>query len=326
MKLNANVSELNSLPQKVSTVPEAIATFMRIVGLSRESLKDLFVRGEFGEYPDDNNMHCSARLAEFLDKFLEEIKVSSVNNSSEKFLIDEIKELQEAKAISLPNFLPIKAISEMPSNFIAKVWDYVETVVIAILARHCEKYPQFQSRMTRAAHNLISSVKEKSTERVSEIVEMEKTVEYTCNPEYLVEWKKLLANSINFNQTSAVINLGYFGNIDVSHLRSYPNGIRNDAFDLKCRMTAYWNIVLKRMVDCIALQLMLAIRRFVNCDLEMEIVNEFMQTKEGGIERMLIEVPSIAMKRERLNRSISVLKESRVVLAKIIDNIAMADD
>lgn len=171
MKLNANVSELNSLPQKVSTVPEAIATFMRIVGLSRESLKDLFVRGEFGEYPDDKNMHCSARLAEFLDKFLEEIKVSSVNNSSEKFLIDEIKELQEAKAISLPNFLPrssfhalvqlkIKAISEMPSNCIAKVWDYVETVVIAILARHCEKYPQFQSRMTRAAHNLISCQRE----------------------------------------------------------------------------------------------------------------------------------------------------------------------
>ncbi|KAL1806390.1 hypothetical protein ACET3Z_029458 [Daucus carota] len=334
VKLNANVSELNNLPRKLSTIAEAIAIFMRIVGFSRESLKKLLVRGEFDEYPDDKSMHCTARLAEMLDKFSEEIKTSSDNSSSENFLIDEIEVLEETKAIALPNFLPrsafhallqlkIKAISEMAADFIAKVWDYVETVVIGVVEQHCEKYPQFQSHMTRAAHNLISSVKEKSTERVLEIVEMEKMGGYTCDPQYLAEWKTLIGCSGNLNlQGHSVINLGHFGNIDITHLRSYPIGIKNDAFDLKCRMTAYWKIVLKRMVDCIALQLMLSIQRFANGEMEAELVNEVMDTKEGGIERVLIEMPSVAGKRERLNKSISLLKESRIVLAKIMD---MAD-
>ncbi|KAK1379722.1 Vacuolar sorting protein VPS1, dynamin [Heracleum sosnowskyi] len=334
MKLNANVSELNNLPQKLSSVAEAITTFMRIVGLSRESLKKLLVRGEFDEYPDDKSMHCTARVAELLDKFSEEIKISSDNNS---FLMTEIEVLEETKAIALPNFLPrsafqallhlkIKAMAEIPANFIAKVWDYVETVVIAVVVHHCEKYPQFQSHMTVAARNLISSVKEKSTERVLEIVEMEKLAGYTCDPQYLAEWKKHLVYSGNLNQNSSVINFGFFGNINVSHLMNYPIGIKSEAFDLKCRITAYWEVVIKRMVDCIALQLLLSIQRFANGEMEAEIVNEVMDMKEGGIERLLIEMPSVALKRERLNKSIILLKESRAVVAKIMDKIAVSDD
>ncbi|KAK1379719.1 Dynamin-related protein 4C [Heracleum sosnowskyi] len=334
MKLNANVSELNNLPQKLSSVAEATTTFMRIVGLSRESLKKLLVRGEFEEYPDDKSMHCTARVAELLDKFSEDIKISSDNNS---FLMTEIEVLEETKAIALPNFLPrsafqallhlkIKAMAEIPANFIAKVWDYVETVVIAVVVHHCEKYPQFQSHMTVAARNLISSVKEKSTERVLEIVEMEKLAGYTCDPQYLAEWKKHLAYSGNLNQNNSVINLGFFGNINVSHLMNYPIGIKSEAFDLKCRITAYWEVVIKRMVDCIALQLLLSIQRFANGEMEAEIVNEVMDMKEGGIERLLIEMPSVALKRERLNKSISLLKESRAVVAKIMDKIAVSDD
>ncbi|KAK1379715.1 Dynamin-related protein 4C [Heracleum sosnowskyi] len=334
MKLNANVSELNNLPRKLSSVAEAITTFMRIVGLSRESLKKLLVRGEFEEYPDDKSMHCTARVAELLDKFSEDIKISSDNNS---FLMTEIEVLEETKAIALPNFLPrsafqallhlkIKAMAEIPANFIAKVWDYVETVVIAVVVHHCEKYPQFQSHMTVAARNLISSVKEKSTERVLEIVEMEKLAGYTCDPQYLAEWKKHLAYSGNLNQNNSVINLGFFGNINVSHLMNYPIGIKSEAFDLKCRITAYWEVVIKRMVDCIALQLLLSIQRFANGEMEAEIVNEVMDMKEGGIERLLIEMPSVALKRERLKKSISLLKESRAVVAKIMDKIAVSDD
>ncbi|XP_074342625.1 dynamin-related protein 4C-like [Apium graveolens] len=336
-KLTANVSELNNLPRRLSSVAEVITIFMRIVGLFRESLKKLLVRGEFDEYPDDKSMHCTARLAEMLDKFSEEIKLSSSIDSSEKFLMAEIEVLEETKAIALPNFLPrsafeallhlkIKAIAEMPANFIAQVWDYVETVVIAVVGHHCEKYSQFQSHMTIAARNLISSVKEKSSERVLEIVEMEKLAGYTCDPEYLAEWKKHLAYSGNLNQNNSVVNLGIFGNINTSHLMNYPVGIKSEAFDLKCRVTAYWKVVLKRMVDCIALQLLLSIQRFANGEMEEEIVSEVMDTKEGGIERLLIEMPSVAVKRERLHKSLSILKESRAVLAKIMDKTAVPND
>lgn len=100
MKLNANVSELNNLPQKLSTVGEAVTIFMRIVGLSRVSLNKLLLRGEFDEYSDDKEMHCTARLAKMVDKFSKEMKINSDYNSSEKFLINEIEVLRRLKRLS----------------------------------------------------------------------------------------------------------------------------------------------------------------------------------------------------------------------------------
>lgn len=47
-----------------------------------------------------------------------------------------------------------------------------------------------------------------------------------------------------------------FGEIEVAHLWDYPS-IRDEAFDMKMRFTAYWKIVVKRLVDCIALQLLI---------------------------------------------------------------------
>nr|GEZ48808.1 dynamin-related protein 4C-like [Tanacetum cinerariifolium] len=78
------------------------------------------------------------------------------------------------------------------------------------------------------------------------------------------------------------------------------------------RMTAYWKIVLKRFVDWIALQLRFLIQKVVNKEIEMEL-NEVI-VRGGGIEKMLDEPPSVAIKREKLQRSIGLLKESKEVI------------
>ncbi|KAK1401875.1 Dynamin-related protein 4C [Heracleum sosnowskyi] len=340
-KLHANVLELNNLPQKLSTVAEAFTAFMRILGLSRESLKKLLVRGEFDEYPDNKNMHSTARLAEMLDNFSQELKNSSPFITDEKFLIDEIFVLEETKSVALPNFLPrsaflhllqlkVQAISEIPVSFVGKVWDYIETVVVGILMHHCENYPPLQSSTKRAALNLIAKMKEQSTCRVLEIIEMEKLADYTCDPEYLALWNKLMKSHAKFKAAidgniSWVADIESFGKIDLRHLDKF-SGVRDVAFDLKMRLTSYWNIVLKRMVDCIALYLLMALKKLVNQGMEEEIVKEVLGPQGCGIERLMDESPSFTIKRERLNQSIGLLEESRDVLAKIIDRIAIADD
>lgn len=335
-KLNANVMELNKMPQKLSSVAEALTTFMRIVGLSKASLVKILVRGEFDEYPDDKNMHCTARLAEMLKVFSEELKTGSPNNFTDNFLLEEIMVLKETKGIELPNFLPrsafhtllqrkIKAISELPVCFVTKVWDYVERIVVEVLMHHSENYPQLKMSTRRAAQNLVSKMKKRSIDRVMEIVEMEKLADYTCDPQYVTVWSKLMEShgaleGILSDTWSRKLNIEGFGEIEVSHLQAYP-GIRDEAFDLKMRITAYWKIVLKRMVDCIALQLMLSMHRLVDGEMEMEVVNEVMGPQGGGVERLLEESPFVATKRGRLNKSISLLKESRDVLANIMDRI-----
>ena len=120
------------------------------------------------------------------------------------------------------------------------------------------------------------------------------------------------------------MSLEDFGGIEVEHLRQHPN-VLPQAFDLKMRMTAYWKIVLKRLVDSMALHLQYSVHNLVNNDIE-EIVNELMGPDGHGIERMLVESPGISGKREKLKKSIKLLKESKAVVAKIMDRIAGYDD
>uniref|UniRef100_A0A2N9G2Y8 GED domain-containing protein n=1 Tax=Fagus sylvatica TaxID=28930 RepID=A0A2N9G2Y8_FAGSY len=112
-----------------------------------------------------------------------------------------------------------------------------------------------------------------------------------------------------------------FGEIEVKKIRQYPHfhpHVLQQAFDMKMRMTAYWKIVLRRLVDCMALHLQLSVSKLVNKELEEEIVAELMGAG-GGIERMLDESPSVDAKRLKINKSIELLQKSKEVVAKIMD-------
>ncbi|XP_058222946.1 dynamin-related protein 4C-like [Rhododendron vialii] len=343
-KLSYNIAELNKMPQNLSTVAEAMTVFMRIIGFSKESLRKILLRGEFDEYPDVKNMHCTARLVEMLNEYSIELQKSAENKSTENFLMDEIRVLDETKGIGLPNFLPrtaflvvlqkkVKEISKTPVNFIAEVWGYIQTVVETVFMDHCEDYPPLQSATRRATHNLVAKMKRKSFDRVMETVEMERLADYTCSPEYMSDWGKLMAQQnvfmevMNDHSKPTKIKIEGFGEIEVGHLRGLSD-VREQAFDMKMRITAYWKVVLKRFVDSMALHLLLSVQNLVNRDMEEEIVSELMGSQGGGpgvLQRMLEESPSAARKRERLNRSIKTLKESKEVVAQIMDRITIDD-
>lgn len=98
-KLSANMNELKKLPHKMDSVAEAMTAFMLILGSAKESLRKILLRGDFEEYPDDLQMHYTARLAERVNEYSGSIQAS-------RFLLDEIRVLEEKKCIGLPNFLP----------------------------------------------------------------------------------------------------------------------------------------------------------------------------------------------------------------------------
>ncbi|KAK3441339.1 hypothetical protein EUGRSUZ_B01398 [Eucalyptus grandis] len=342
-KLNANVAELKKLPKNLSSVAEAMTAFMQILGSARESLRKILLRGEFDEYPEEKNMHCSARLVEMLNEYSSELQNCAENDPRTNFLLEELEVLEEAKAIGLPNFLPrtafltllqrkVKGISSKPPSFVARVWEYIEGVVIRVLMRHCENYPQLQSSTRRAASNLINKMKEKAMDRMMEIVEMENLSDYTCNPEYMLEWNSLMSQQNKFmdaiNKVSEPSNivLDGIGEVDVENLRHRKLHIQ-EAFDLKMRITAYWKIVLRRFVDSMALHLLFSVQNLVNSDMEKEIVGELIgPNSSGSIGRMLEEAPSVAAKRDKLNRSVKLLRDSAAEVAKIMDIISTDGD
>jgi len=65
------------------------------------------------------------------------------------------------------------------------------------------------------------------------------------------------------------------------------------------------------------------VQNLVNNEMEKEIVGQLIGPNgSGGMERMLEEAPSVAKKRDKLNRSIKILRESAKVVANIMDRIA----
>ncbi|XP_021822547.1 dynamin-related protein 4C-like [Prunus avium] len=340
-KLSAYLSELNEMPKSLSSVAEAMTAFMQIIGASKESLKKILVRGEFDEFPDDQRMHCKARLVEMLNQYSDQLHKCKENDPKNNFLLEEIKILEEAKGINLPNFVPrnaflvllqgkVRVISSIPIEFVEKVWSYVGDVVISVLVKNTHDYYHLHVATKRAAHNLIEKVKEKSLNWILEIVEMEKLTDYTCHPEYVSDWNSLMTKQkefigkvLNDQKRPSKMIIDGIGEIEIEGLRKYTHVDLSLAFDLKMRMTAYWKVVLRRLVDCMALHLQLTVANLVNKDMEMEIVCELMGPNHGrGIERMLEEAPSIAVKREKLNKSIKKLKDSKEVVGKIMDTYA----
>ncbi|PIN07239.1 Vacuolar sorting protein VPS1, dynamin [Handroanthus impetiginosus] len=335
-KLSANVQELNKLPKHLNSVAEAMTTFLQILGFAKESLKKILIQGEFDAYPDAK-MHCTARLWEMFRIYSDELQPENVVNddSNGNFLVYEIKVLEETKSIGLPDFLPravfltllqrkVKGISTIPLDFVEKAWNYIETVLVFVLSRHCENYPQLLSSTRRAAKNLIAKKKQQSIDWVNDIVEMEKITDYTCHSEYSTTWNKLMAcqailmEHVNDPYSSNVVSLERFGDIDIAHLRNVK-GLVKEAYDVKMRITAYWDIVLRRMVDNMALHLLFSIKNLVNKEMQADIIEEVIEPQGNRLERMLEESPSIAEKRNKLEKSIKLLEESKDVIANIMD-------
>ncbi|KAL7122950.1 hypothetical protein ACP275_01G076500 [Erythranthe tilingii] len=281
-KLAANIEELNKLPKHLTSVGEAMAAFMHIVCSAKESLRKILIQ----------------------DEDIDE---------SENFLVDEIRVLKESKAIGLPNFIPksafytlleknVSAISKIPVRFVEKIWSYVENVVVSVLLKHSENYPQLASSTRRAAQKLVAKMKQQSVDWVNDVVEMEKLTDYTCTNGYIDSWDDLMSNRDQFmaavdgsSNSSTVVEIEDFGEVDVAHLRDVLSGV-GEAFDLKMRMTAYWGVVLERM--------------------------ELVGPQGNGFDRMMEESPLVAGKRNKLRKSIKLLNESKDVVADIIDKIS----
>ncbi|RAL39924.1 hypothetical protein DM860_008064 [Cuscuta australis] len=341
-KLSANMADLNRLPQGLSSVSEALTAFMRILSSAKESLRKILIRGEFEEYPEEKEMHCTARMVEMLNVYSGQVQAYRFNfEGNNNFLMDGVMALEEAKEIGLPNFLPrgaflsvlssrVKGISPLPRDFVEKFWDYIEGILVKVLMHHSDSYPQLQSSMRRAAQNLIAKKKDRSFEWVVEIIGMEMLADYSCNPEYTTTWNKLMEKEEEFmailNDASKSSRMKIDGvDVEIGHLRYYKDVVKQ-AFDLRMRLIAYWKIVMMRLVDSMALHILFSIHKLVNKDMEDEVVADLMAPHGGGIERMLEESPVVAEKRHRLTKSLKLLKESKDVVGNIMDRLMMNNE
>ncbi|KAJ8491637.1 hypothetical protein OPV22_013358 [Ensete ventricosum] len=335
-KLNRNIGELEQMPQHLTTIADAVQALMRILGAAKESLRKLLIRGDFEEFSDDVDMHATARVADKHIRYAKQLP-SRCPTTDDGFLMEEIGVLEEMMGIGLPNFLPgtafhtilkrkIKMVADAPGQFVLEVWGYVEDVVVRVLLLQSQNFPQLQSSITASAQDAVDKMRLKSLAFVKEIIEMEMTACYTWNTDYIKTWAELMDGQREFkvaiddHSKGNMLELSGFGTVEVCHLRPY-GGMAVLAFDLRTRLVAYWRSVLLRLVDGMALHILYSIKCLVENEMEVKIMNKLIGEGMTGLQRMMEESTTIADKRERLRKSITLLKESKDVLAQISDRI-----
>ncbi|KAL7160035.1 hypothetical protein ABFS83_01G068000 [Erythranthe nasuta] len=267
---------VRKINNKLTSFSQPCTTYYKhILDHAKDSLRKIFLQGEFDEYPDENGMHCTARLDEMLNMYSEALKpdAQDISNCSEKFLIDEIRILEESESnfrVLLEN--KMEAISPISFIFVENVWDYVERVFVRVLSRHYENHPQFLPLVKRNAQKLIAVKKKQSIDWAKDAVETEiKLADYACHREhYSALCRKLMADEDEFLEAFGGNNIGggVFRNADGVHLRGMETSLKEESFDLRMRVRAYWEIASTRMVDNMALHLGFAVRNLVTQDIE----------------------------------------------------------
>ncbi|KAJ1297870.1 hypothetical protein BS78_01G411000 [Paspalum vaginatum] len=342
-RLSRTRAELDQMPQDLNNVADAVRVFFHIVKQVCRSLEKVLMRGDFDEYPEEREFHGTARITEMLSGYAKKLPAECPRNSNEQFLMEEVRILEETKGINLPNFLPrsaflvllkkkVETIDQVPQDLVNGVWDYVENLVMKILSKHSDNFPQMQSPCRRAVQTLMDKARARSAQHVKELLAMELVADYTANPDYMKSWSEMMEGYEKFmeavedNSKPTRITLEGFGEVDVSHLRTKYADLAGKAFDLRARLTAYWKSIVLRLVDGLALHVLLSVKLLVEKDLEDELGNELLANKFAGVERMLAPSPSTGTKRERLKKSIVLLRESKEVVANIMDRISAAGD
>jgi hypothetical protein len=113
--------------------------------------------------------------------------------------------------------------------------------------------------------------------------------------------------------------------VDVWHLREHAD-CTEQAFDLMARLADYWKSIVLRLVDGLALHILRGIKQLVENDLEEELAEEVLGNNMVGVERPLTPLPSTGTKRDRFNKSIGLLQQSKEVVANIMDRICAAGE
>ncbi|KAJ3694124.1 hypothetical protein LUZ60_009604 [Juncus effusus] len=338
--LGRNMTELNNMPRNFSTTADALTEFIRILKKVRVSLEMLLVRGEYVEFPDNQKLHGYARVAQMVHKYSKSLPSDCPTAEQLLFLMEEISVLGEAKGIHLPNFLPrsafltllrkkLQTVSHMPRDFVNEVLDYLEDMVIVILTHHSENYPQLKLLGTRAVHSLIEKTRVSSSQFVEEMIKMELNADYTFNPDYLktctclMKEQGKLVDAINDYKTN--VQLDGLGLVDVEHLRNQKELVEQ-AFDMRVRLVAYWKSIILRLVDGVALHVTYRIKCLVEKELEAALVEELVGPQMDGIQKMMEESPATASKRDRLDKSIELLKKSKEVVAGVMDRVSIGSN
>lgn len=348
-KLNSRLAELNFLPASISSIDEASATFMQMVEMTKESLRKILVRGDFDEFPDEEIMHGTAKLAEMLTQFSNELDQFHHNSClcdlKSNFLETEINYIlhsQEEKAGSLSDDAVRKDLvnddarkkkeeeeySLMNTRFLNTVWCYIEQVMFGVLMKHIGRYTHLHFEVSSLSYILLGKMRCRTDQWVTETMEMKETLvkDRGYRPELLSEHNSLISKCREFiygvlddkKRPSSIVVEG-IGEIEVESLRKYSRDILSRAFCVKMKEFEHWKMFTRIYVEGMASHLKLSIANLVDTYMDVDMFDmQMLKEPEYGLgfKEMLEKYP---LEREDLKDIIEKLKNAKEICDGIVN-------
>lgn len=336
--LSERQTELTNLPQHLCSPGEANVLFYKRLKSMEESLNKILIEGDFKEFEDDRQMHCTARLWDMFEGYYTDLR--NTGSMSEKFLAKETEMLDEAKGVGLSNFLSrpvfknllrslVDEIAERSLELVVKVWEYMEIVILRVIDCYCKFHPRLHAEARRVVEDLVVKKKNACEEYVTETIEMEKLMDSTLSPSYIEEYGRLLTHKTNFiDRLSYASRSGFTTveldgiDVDVSEILDFPADRVKQAYDMQMSLMAYWRVVTLRMGDGIPLRLQFACKKLGMTEFTSEILTQVGGPGFDSMEQIMEESPEVANKRSGLTSSIGMLTESKKAVESILDRTA----
>lgn len=141
--LQSRRRDLELLPKQITDNGEAGVAFSQVHNKRQKTLTHLIEEGNFSAYPNDKQMHYTARLHDMFLKFSDDLREEGrclVDPSQTQAIIEQLSEYQ---GVALPDFLPhpvlqnlvrdqVDKISYLCTELVDKTQDYASDVVLRV--------------------------------------------------------------------------------------------------------------------------------------------------------------------------------------------------
>ena len=243
--------------------------------------------------------------------------------------------VNKSRGFNLANFIDFSAFKAIITTEIDKIeiedlLDSVLDCVVDLLIKYAKEsfeYPELNSAIIQVIHQFGKEQYEKAKTLMHELMSMEKSVVYTCNPYYMDMidkvkiMRKQMDEQVEAQKHGKSVAQPVTANSDANYadlsnfMRAhYNNDMSTITMQISC--FSYWKVFEKRLVDYLHMtiisKLLLDFR-----SLESVFDRKFAPNTNEQAFKWMSEDRSVSNKREKLEKSLKAFEEAQELIRKI---------
>lgn len=330
---------LEIIPQGASSPVEAHMLFIRLLESLKDTMQEVLVRGNVEVFPDNEQLHFTARMHEHAMAYAERLRVAGDRLLEQEHIQGIAILVKETKGVTLPNVvsdavikkllgMQLALVSGICRDLVGKAHALAQEVAFAIVEKHKQHYPNFYVVAKQAAQQVVAECVDDCSRFVSRMLDKAAKIIFTLEGddkyrsminrldlalEAYRQEEKTYRQYVRTRNVHVVKNaIEGVGEVDLSLLCSQGEGV----WECFCNIVAYWKVVERRLAEEIPMELRYAIDECLLIKFPQEVIEKVFTSAGGGDVSIIVsEATDVAYRRKSLKQSVDVLQECKSVVS-----------